>query len=116
MPTMSARDFLSQLNEDVTQEKAAKENTVKENKANENNTIYKIVDDLPLPETKKGSKYPFAQLEVGQAFIIPADAVPSKGLPCVRAAAAAYRKRSGEKVKLTARMLEDGSVGVWRLA
>lgn len=78
-----------------------------------------IVDNLPVPAiTHPGreSKYPFADLAVNQAFIIPADEVPKSRDVAVRAAANQYRHKHGLGFKFTVRALPDGSVGVWRLA
>jgi hypothetical protein len=108
MPTMSARDFLSQLNEDVSEKSVAK--------TEKRSTMYTILDDLPVPERTRKSKYPFAEMEVGQAFVIPSDAVPAKGLASVRASITGYKKRSVGPSKLIARMLDDGSIGVWKVA
>lgn len=80
---------------------------------------FEIVDNLKMPQVTRGtrsSKYPFAELEVGQAFVIPADEVPAKGLTSVRAAINGFRSAYGKDKKFTTRNLEDGAVGVWRTA
>ena len=80
---------------------------------------FEIVENLEMPAVvrgPRGSKYPFAQLDVGQAFVIPAGEVPSKGLVSVRAAINGFRASYGKDRKFTPRLLEDGAVGVWRTA
>jgi len=109
MPVMSARDFLSQLNEEA--EKTEVQPLAKPKKES---TMFPIIDNLPIPQRVRSSKYPFADLSAGQAFVIPVDVAPKKGIACVRGAIAAYRKKSKTRGKFIARMLEDGSIGVWR--
>ena len=89
MPTMSARDFLAQ------------KTTKPLVKPKKESTMFPIVDDLPIPQSMRGSKYPFDELDVNQAFIIPVELVPAKGISCVRAAISAYYKRTKSGVKLT---------------
>ena len=80
---------------------------------------FQIVDNLPVPPRSVGSresKYPFDSLAVNQAFIVPKDEVPESKDVAIRAAANQYRRRVGVTHKFTVRNLEDGSVGVWRVA
>ena len=80
---------------------------------------FEIVDGLEMPHVtrgQRGSKYPFAELEVGQAFVVPADEVPAKGLTSIRAAINGFRSAYGKDRKFTPRNLENGAVGVWRTA
>ena len=111
MPVMSARDFLAQLNEEATPVKKEIKPLAKTEKES---TMFPIVDNLPIPQRVRSSKYPFADLSAGQAFVIPVDVAPKKGIACVRGAIAAYRKKSKTKAKFVARMLDGGDIGVWR--
>lgn len=109
MPAMSARDFLAQLNDEA--EKTEAQPLAKPRKES---TMFPIIDNLPIPQREYTSKYPFANLSAGQAFVIPVDVAPKKGIACVRGAIAAYRKKSKTKAKFVARMLDGGDIGVWR--
>ena len=78
-----------------------------------------IRSDVPLPvstRAPRGSKYPIAHLEVGECFLVPASELPSKGASSLRAAVGQYKKSSGSLAKFAIRtIVEDGSVGVWRV-
>ena len=81
---------------------------------------YVIRDDIPVPRRTAGaygSKYPFAQLEVGQAFVVTGDVKPAT----VRSAIGAYVKKNGKSAKFSVRAVEadaekniEAGVGVWR--
>jgi hypothetical protein len=73
-----------------------------------------IRSDIPIPFATRGSKYPIAHLEVGECFIVPADQLPPRGANSIRAAVASYKKSSKSESKFAVRMMDDGSVGVWR--
>lgn len=83
---------------------------------------FEILNDFPMPHSARGaqgSKYPFDRLEVGQAFVVPAADVPGKGITSIRAAINGFRGARGEEgkaLRFTPRLLEDGSIGVWRTA
>jgi len=74
-----------------------------------------IRSDIPIPlRSARSSKYPFEHMEVGDSFVVPADAVPARGVASLRAAIAQFRKAKDNSTKFIARTLDDGSVGVWR--
>jgi hypothetical protein len=78
---------------------------------------FEILDDLDIPvgaRQPRGSKYPFAKLEVGQAFIIPAAEAPKKGVASIRAAAYSFKRINQVDFKFLIRQLDDESIGVWR--
>lgn len=75
-----------------------------------------IEDDVPLPShpgPRTGtSKYPFAQMEVGQSFLVGSDIKPST----LRSAISAYTKANPTKpAKRFAARIVDGGVRVWRV-
>lgn len=76
---------------------------------------FEIVD-LEIPTTLRlgHSKYPFAELPEGKAFIIPEEACPLKGVASVRAAVYHYRKTSRDPAKFIVRAQDDGSIAVWK--
>jgi hypothetical protein len=69
--------------------------------------------DVPLPKRagggRTGSKYPFAQMEVGHSFVV-SDGVK---IGTVRSAIGAFSKRYSDAGKFAVRQVEDG-VRVWR--
>lgn len=79
---------------------------------------YEIVKDKPLPpRAKRGGrrlKYPFAAMEVGDAFCVPVDGCAKRQANLITRAAA-YTKQHGPHKKFTTRLL-DGDVWVWRIA
>lgn len=78
---------------------------------------FEIYDDLDVPvsaRSARSSKYPFAQLDVGQAFVIPAEETPKKGVASVRAAAYSFKRTHRADYKFLIRTLDDGAIGVWR--
>lgn len=71
---------------------------------------YMIEKDIEIPEARNGrSRYPFAQMEPGDTFAVPAE--ENKG---VRSAAHSYGKRHNQT--FTCRRQPDGKVRVWRVA
>lgn len=82
---------------------------------------YEIRDDLPIPAktrvvTLRGSKYPFAQLNVGQSFVVPAADAPKKGAISIRAAAYNFKRTTGFKGAFLVKADDAGNVAVWRIA
>ena len=79
---------------------------------------YEIIDGLPLPENPKEAKYPFSSMAVGQAFLIPAaEVAPNSTLHRLRRAVSNWkRKQDRRDTQFAIREMEDGSLGVWRLA
>lgn len=78
---------------------------------------FEILEGLDIPvgaRSPRGSKYPFAKLEVGQAFVIPVDETPNKGVASIRAAAYSFKRVNQIDHKFLIRQMEDGSIGVWR--
>jgi hypothetical protein len=81
--------------------------------------IYPIEDAVPIPRSTRerdSSKYPFAQMKVGQSFAIPLG-MEEAGLieQRIRTATYRYTKQEGGTVKFTVRAL-DNEVRVWRTA
>jgi hypothetical protein len=82
---------------------------------------YEIRDDLPIPAktrvvTLRGSKYPFAQLNIGQSFVVPVTDVPLKGAISIRAAAYNFKRTTGFKGAFLVKADDAGNVAVWRIA
>lgn len=80
---------------------------------------FEILDDLDIPvgaRQPRGSKYPFAKLEIGQAFIVPAEEAPKKGIASIRAAAYSFNRINQVSLKFLIRKYDDeGSIAVWRI-
>ena len=78
---------------------------------------FQIEFDVPLPVRtapggRRGSKYPFAEMDVGASFLVPGDVKAQT----IRSATAAYAKRAGDdSLKFSVRAVSDG-VRVWRVA
>ncbi len=73
---------------------------------------YEIEDGVSIPKRtagRHGSKYPFAQMDVGQSFLITADVKAST----IRSAVGAFCKRNPGTGKFAVRGTEDG-LRVWR--
>ena len=76
--------------------------------------MYKIEADIPIPvAVKKGGagrkpKYPFAELQVGESFLVPGKTTDKFGATVTLA-----RKRTGRN--FTTRNVEGG-VRIWRTA
>ena len=78
---------------------------------------YDIQKDIPMPGRRSGgkaSKYPFADMEEGDSFVIPAE--EGRRISAVRAAIDNWRKRHDMRIRFRARQLEDGAIGVWRIS
>lgn len=79
---------------------------------------YTLESGIPLPKTNRpgrtGSKYPFAQMEVGESFLVGNN---SKGEPLtqgtIRSALGAFSKRNPDSGKFSVRMTDQG-LRVWR--
>ncbi len=71
---------------------------------------YKVDKDIPIPPARSTlARYPFADMEPGDTFAVPAEENKK-----VRLAAHSYGKRHGKA--FTIRRQEDGTVRVWRTA
>lgn len=73
---------------------------------------FEIQDDVPMPRRstgRKGSKYPFADMEVGQSFLVEGDIKAAT----VRSAIGAFVKRFPEAGKFALRNTDEG-LRVWR--
>lgn len=72
-----------------------------------------IETNIPLPQRVggrlKGSKYPFAQMQPGDSFLVPSDVKPST----LRAAVSAFSKKAEAPVKKFAIRVVDNGVRVW---
>jgi len=68
--------------------------------------MFELKDDVKMPGRRGGRKpkYPFADMEVGQSFEIPANG---------RTAASVYGARTNKK--FATRKMEDGTFRCWRL-
>jgi len=73
---------------------------------------FQIEDGVAIPKRtagRHGSKYPFAQMEVGQSFLITTNVKAAT----IRSAVGAFSKRNPECGKFAVRGTEDG-LRVWR--
>lgn len=83
---------------------------------------FTIIKNAPIPAKDTGpknriSKYPFAEMELGDAFDVPLEA--KKTIAAIRgrisnAAATFCKKNVG--FKFTTRKMPDGCIRVWRIA
>lgn len=79
---------------------------------------YILESGIPLPKSNRpgrtGSKYPFAQMEVNESFLVGNN---SKGVPLtqgtIRSALGAFSKRNPNSGTFSVRMTADG-LRVWR--
>lgn len=81
--------------------------------------MFIIQDNVPMPAkvSTREHKYPFAKMEVGQSFVVPAINAPKTGASAVNSAANGYRRNKGAKdKKFVVTTLENGDIGVWRSA
>lgn len=74
---------------------------------------FEIRMDVPLPPKQSGgkagvSKYPFADLQVGESFVVGPDAKVA-----IRSALTAFRKKH-PGLGFATRVVNDG-VGIWRI-
>jgi hypothetical protein len=73
---------------------------------------YEIEKSSPLPESsRKRSPYPFAELYIGDSFLVPLDR--DKSPSSIYAAVSAAKKR--HNINLTTARVEGG-IRVWRIA
>jgi hypothetical protein len=72
--------------------------------------MYEIEKNVPVPPRKKVTVYPFHQMKKGDSFFIPVKGKKAQESRRRSATAAAYK----QKVKITARVMEDG-VRIWRI-
>jgi hypothetical protein len=81
--------------------------------------MFIIQDNVPMPAkvSTRVHKYPFAKMEVGQSFVIPAINAPKTGVSAVKSASTGYRRTKGAMdKKFIVTELENGDIGVWRSA
>jgi hypothetical protein len=69
----------------------------------------------PLPDAQPGrrSKYPFAQMKVGDCFYVPVKDLKSKN--ALAAAARQWASRNSRDRKFATRVVDE-LVGIWRIA
>lgn len=72
---------------------------------------YEVLD-VAMPQNLRRSKYPWKSMRVGQCFI---ERDP-EGLQRLRSAASQFNKRNEMGWKMSVRQLDDGTIGVWRVA
>lgn len=80
---------------------------------------FKIYTDIPLPTNVRSArerKYPFADMEVGDCMVIPKGDAPVKGISSVRAAVYGYRRTKDKSSRFVARTMDNGDIGIWKLA
>ena len=75
--------------------------------------MYKIVDNLPIPEARKRRSYPFRSLKVGQCLLV--DCEDKNHERSVRSTA--HRLSNNTDSRYTVRRIPDteAQVGVWRI-
>lgn len=82
-------------------------------------TMIKIDHNVPMPATCSSKGYPFADMQPGDSFFVPAGITGCGKLRTyVNAAVTRYRKASGHDIKLRSiRVTENGVDGlrVWRV-
>ena len=71
--------------------------------------------DMPVRTRNRASKYPFADLNVGDAIVIPVDEVTDATANRLRSSAHRYTVNNANSHKYAIRKLPDGAVGVWRV-
>jgi hypothetical protein len=69
-------------------------------------------DPVPASRSGRRAKYPFADMEVGDCFYVPASEAKSPNV--LAAAARQWAKRNGKSWKFAARETA-GMVGIWRV-
>ena len=73
--------------------------------------MFEIEKNVPLPAKEKVSKYPYAQMEIGDSFVI-------NGTTASGSAQAAYiaaKTYFGAAGHITMKTLDDGKVRIWRI-
>lgn len=86
--------------------------------------MFEIEKDVPIPETRqgRGSKYPFAEMEVGDSFLVEPEEDPNLGVVDEeeyakvrgRVSNVAYKYGKDHDKKFTVRQTDEG-VRVWRV-
>lgn len=73
--------------------------------------MYKIDKNVPLPKSKSGPerKYPFAEMEIGDSFLVEA-----KNRHLAQRSSYMYNKNHQPK-RIMCRTQPDGSLRVWRV-
>jgi hypothetical protein len=75
--------------------------------------MYEIENNIPVPEPRSRSTYPFANMEIEDSFFVPCDLDAVRTIERrVSASAAQYGRRHSTKY-VTRR--EDNGVRVWRV-
>ena len=80
---------------------------------------YQIETDIPMPKRTRVAKYPFADMAVGDSFLVPVDfeeIMPKtlrRMVAAKTAAAATLRKQRGDKTAFIVSEVAEG-VRVWR--
>lgn len=75
-------------------------------------TTFTIEAGVAIPKRiagRSGSKYPFAEMGVGDSFLVAGEVKPAT----LRSAVGAYTKRNGQTSKFAVRAVEGG-LRVWR--
>ncbi len=80
--------------------------------------MFEIEKNIPIDvKHKKGSKYPFKDMEVGDSFLVTTKHEKEKFI--VRAAAYAfaayYKKKTGNVIKFKTSCVENDDIRVWRI-
>jgi hypothetical protein len=70
--------------------------------------MFQIEKNIPVPS--KASLYPFRQMEIGDSFLVPADAITR-----ARSALTAFRS-ANDNFKFATRTLDGGALRIWRVA
>jgi hypothetical protein len=77
------------------------------------NQAFKIENHVPMPKPGDGKrKYPWAQLELGQSFLIPCDTWEREGVQFSLTSCRRGAEKTGKKF---ATRQVDGGVRVWRV-
>lgn len=80
---------------------------------------FHIESGIPIPKReavgRKGTNFPFADMAVGESFLMPCDVTSEKNIVNWRRKLAASRKRTSPEITLRTAVVSDG-VRVWRTA
>lgn len=78
--------------------------------------MFEIKKGVPLPKSRRGGvKYPFADMDVGDMFLVPCAPAERKQVQnSVGTCARNWVLRNNPEAKILARYHDDG-VGVWRI-
>ncbi len=81
--------------------------------------MYQIHSGVPAPTEAKRTreaKYPFKDMQEGDCFIVPVEELPPRGIDSIRSAVYSFKRTRKVGWTFTISALDDGSVGVWRIA